>query len=107
MTFAGTRQEADAMPRGKGRKLRVLLLQLSAHLDINMKDHLHMIDEVRKGTGTSIFYRYTQPMSSRWLARACDTVHGSNIYYSFVNRSDRVPPVIQSLKSGSEQEVSY
>ncbi len=42
MTFASTRREADAMPGGKGRKLRLLVLQLSARLDINMKDRLHI-----------------------------------------------------------------
>ena len=42
MTFAGTRREADAMPRARGRKLRVLLLQLSANLDINTIDRLHI-----------------------------------------------------------------
>lgn len=42
MTFEGTRREADAMPRARGRKLRVLLLQLSANLDINTIDRLHI-----------------------------------------------------------------
>ena len=46
MTFAGTRRGADAMPRGKGRKLRVLILQLSANLDINMIDLLLIDSEI-------------------------------------------------------------
>ncbi len=46
MMFAGIRQEADAMPRGKERKLRAFLPHLSANLDINMIDRLHIDSEV-------------------------------------------------------------
>lgn len=40
MTFASTKREADAMPRGREKKLRALLLQLSVNLDINMTNRL-------------------------------------------------------------------